>query len=62
MSPAGRPKSNNPRNIRLEIRLTKTENQLLEECVKELNATKTDVIIRGIENIHQRLGRVNRKK
>ncbi len=62
MSPAGRPKSDNPRNIRLEIRLTKAENELLEECSKDLNTTKTDVIIRGIENIHQRLGRVNRKK
>ena len=59
MSPAGRPKSENPKNVRLEIRLTKTESQLLEECSREL---KTDVIVKGIEIIHQGLGQVNRKK
>lgn len=62
MSPAGRPKSENPRNVRLEIRLTKTESQLLEECARELNTTKTDVIVKGIEIIHQHPGRANRKK
>ncbi len=62
MSPAGRPKSENPKNVRLEIRLTKTESQLLEECSRELETTKTDVIVKGIEIIHQRLGQVNRKK
>ena len=60
--PAGRPKSENPKNVRLEIRLTKTESQLLEECSRELKTTKTDVIVKGIEIIHQGLGQVNRKK
>ena len=62
MSPAGRPKSENPKNVRLEIRLTKTESQLLEECSRELKTTKADVIVKGIEIIHQGLGQVNRKK
>ena len=62
MSPAGRPKSENPKNVRLEIRLTKTESQLLEECSRELKTTNTDVIVKGIEIIHQGLGQVNRKK
>ena len=62
MSPAGRPKSENPKNVRLEIRLTKTESQLLEECSRELKTTKTDVIVKGIEIINQGLGQVNRKK
>ena len=62
MSPAGRPKSENPKNVRLEIRLTKTESQLLEECSRELETTKTDVIVKGSEIIYQGLGRVNRKK
>ena len=62
MSPAGRPKSENPKNVRLEIRLTKTESQLLEECSRELKTTKTDVIVKGIEIIHQGLGQINRKK
>ena len=46
MNPAGRPKSENPKNVRLEIRLTKTESQLLEECSRELKTTKTDVIVK----------------
>ena len=62
MSPAGRPKSENPNNVRLEISLTTTESHLLEECSRELETTKTDVIVKGIEIIHQGLGRVNRKK
>ena len=62
MNPAGRPKSENPKNVRLEIRLTKTESQLLEECSRELKTTKTDVIVKGIEIIYQGLGQVNKKK
>lgn len=55
VSPAGRPKTNNPKNIRLEIRLTKSENELLEECAKRLNTTKTEVINKGIGLVKERL-------
>ena len=49
MSPkTGRPKSENPKNIRLEIRLDKDTNETLERCAKKLSATKTDVIKQGI--------------
>lgn len=44
----GRPKSDNPKNIRLEIRLDRETNQILERCAEKLNTTKTDVIKRGI--------------
>ena len=40
--------TDNPRNVRLEIRLTKEESETLEKCSKELNLTKTDVIVKGI--------------
>lgn len=49
MSPAGRPKIKNPKNVRLEIRLTRQENQILEECAERMNATKTEVINKGIK-------------
>ena len=49
MSPAGRPKIDNPKNIRLEIRLSKEENQLLSDCAEKMGATKTDVIKKGIK-------------
>ena len=49
MSPrTGRPKSNNPKNIRLEIRLDKELSETLERCAEELSTTKTDVIKQGI--------------
>lgn len=55
MSPAGRPKIENPKNIRLEIRLTKQENQLLEECAERVNATKTEVINKGVKLVKDEL-------
>lgn len=62
MSPkTGRP-TDDPKKVRLEIRLTERQSQMLEECAKDLNMTKTDVIVKGIEEIHQYPGRVNRKK
>lgn len=62
MSPrTGRP-TDNPKKVRLEIRLTEEQSKMLTECAKDLDLTKTDVVVKGIENIHQLLGRTNRKK
>ncbi len=55
MSPAGRPKIENPKNIRLEIRLTKQENELLEECAEKMQTTKTEVINKGIRLVKEKL-------
>lgn len=43
--------TDNPRNVRLEIRLTQDENKMLEECAEKMNATKTKVITKGIEMV-----------
>lgn len=43
--------TDNPRNVRLEIRLTQDENRMLEECAEKLNVTKTKVITKGIEMV-----------
>lgn len=49
MSPShGRPPIENPKNVRLEIRLTQAQAEILDECAKKLSTTKTDVINRGI--------------
>ena len=62
MSPrTGRP-TDNPKKVRLESRLTEEQSKMLTECAKDLDLTKTDVVVKGIENIHQLLGRTNRKK
>lgn len=55
MSPAGRPKINNPKNVRLEIRLTKDENRLLEECANKMCVTKTEVIKEGVQLVKAKL-------
>lgn len=54
MSPwTGRPKTDNPKNIRLEIRLDNETNKILEKCSAVLNLTKTDVIKRGISLVEK---------
>ena len=55
MSAAGRPKIENPKNIRLEIRLTQEQSDNLEYCARELNKNKTDVINLGIQKIKDEL-------
>lgn len=47
--------TDNPRNVRLEIRLTQSENELLEKCAKEMESTKTKVLLRGIELVREEL-------
>lgn len=60
MSPrTGRP-TDNPKNIRFEVRLTEEQAKMLAECAGDLGVTKTDVIVRGIENIHQMLGQTKK--
>ena len=50
MSPrTGRPPKQNPRNINLNIRLTKNEAYDIQKCAELLNITRTDAIIRGIQ-------------
>lgn len=49
MSPAGRPKAENPKQARFSIRLdSKTEKQLDEYCAK-YNISKGEAIRRGID-------------
>lgn len=51
MSPrTGRP-TDNPRSIRIGVRLTEDEKKMLDECEKELGLSKTKVILLGIEKV-----------
>lgn len=55
MSPrTGRP-TNNPRKIRLEIRLNEDENYMLKECVEKLNFTKTDILVMGLKEVYKQI-------
>lgn len=45
----GRPKSDNPKNKQLKIKMTEQDFNNLEELAKKKNMTKTDIVMRGIE-------------
>ena len=54
MSPrTGRPPANNPKNVRVELRLSEEEGNMLEYCCKESGMTKTDVIRKGIRSVYE---------
>lgn len=58
MSPkTGRPKSDNPKNVRLEIRLTQQDADRLQKCSDVLNITRTDVILKGIDLVEAELNK-----
>ena len=53
----GRPKTENPRNKRLEIRLTEEELEKINYCSKVLGKTKTDTILEGIKKLEVELNK-----
>lgn len=55
MSPKkiGRPPKENPRNINLNIRLTKDEAQLIKDCAEDLKKSRTDVIVEGVRLVKE---------
>ena len=56
MSPrTGRPPKENPRNINLNIRVTKDEAQLIQSCADRLETTRTEVIIKGVMMVKDEL-------
>ena len=56
MSPrTGRPPADNPKNVRVELRLSEEEGNMLEYCCKEIGMTKTDVIRKGIRSVYEQL-------
>lgn len=57
MSPAGRPPKENPRNINLNIRLTKEESKRIQDCADLLNITRTDAIMKGIELVEKEINK-----
>nr|DAN82267.1 MAG TPA: NikA, BACTERIAL CONJUGATION, RELAXASE, DNA [Bacteriophage sp.] len=55
MKKIGRPKSDNPRNIRLEITLNKDENEKLKRMSEILKLSKTSTIVKGLEFLEKEL-------
>ena len=57
MSPIGRPKSDNPKKFRLEIRLTEEEDARLKRCAEVLHVSRTEVINRGITLVEKEMNK-----
>lgn len=57
MSPLkkGQKLTDNPKNIRVDLRLTKSEAEDLQYCVDKLKSNKTDVINRGIQKVKEEI-------
>lgn len=56
MSPrTGRPPKENPRNINLNIRITKEESERIKRCAEKLDVTRTDAIMKGIEMVEREI-------
>lgn len=56
MSPrTGRPPKENPRNVNLNIRITKNEAERIQSCADKLSMTRTDVIMTGIELVEKQI-------
>ncbi|ERL26255.1 MULTISPECIES: hypothetical protein [unclassified Leptotrichia] len=55
MKKMGRPKSDNPRNKRLEIKLTESEDLELKKLSENLKITRTAIILKGIDLVKKEL-------
>ena len=55
MSPAGRPPKDNPRNVNLNIRITKEEAKKIQFCADALEITRTDAITKGIDLVKEEI-------
>ncbi|MBQ9305835.1 hypothetical protein [Butyrivibrio sp.] len=56
MSPrTGRPPKENPRNINLNIRITKEESERIKNCAEKLDLTRTDTIMKGISMVEKEI-------
>lgn len=56
MSPKmGQKIKENPKAVRLDLRLTKSEAEDLQYCADKLNTSRTDVINRGVQMIKKEI-------
>lgn len=50
----GRP-TTNPRTVGLNLRISQSENELLEKCCKLTGRSKTDVVLKGVSLVYKEL-------
>lgn len=47
----GQKLTDDPRNVRLEIRLTKDEREMIDDTAQKMQTTKTALIVEGVKRI-----------
>jgi uncharacterized protein (DUF1778 family) len=56
MSPrTGRPPSDNPKNLRINLRISQKTADLLEECAEKMHTSRVQVVERGLELVKAEL-------
>lgn len=56
MSPrTGRPHSENPKNVRVETRMTTEELEKLEYCCKATGKSRSEIVREGINEVYAKL-------
>lgn len=57
MSPLkkGQKLTDNPKNVNLSLRLTKSEAEDLQYCAEKLKTSRTDVINRGVRKVKEEI-------
>lgn len=56
MSPKlGQKLTDNPKTVKLNLRLTKQESEDIQYCADKLNTTRVDVINRGVKKIKEEI-------
>ena len=56
MAHIGRPKTDNPKNIRFEIRLRGADAELLQSYANKMHTNRTNVLMRGLTLLQNREG------
>ena len=62
MSPkTGRPISDNPRQMRVETKMTVQELEKLDYCCKITGKTRSEIVREGIDVVYAKLSKLNKK-
>lgn len=53
----GRPVAANPKDTMFRVRLDNTSMEKLDVCAKKMNTTRSDIVRKGIDKIHDDLNK-----
>lgn len=53
MAGNGRPPVKNPKNVEVKIRISNTENEMLEYCIKETGMNRSEVMRKGLKKVYE---------